>query len=177
MSHHVSIGPRQSVSSNAPEISTMRSMIPSSSSTVSSPIADTGADSDTTLDAGLSLIKEPIVRKEESVSLSLAVFFGEVPSEHNYRASPRPGGFSYEVRYICPEGMQNSHWHSYSKISDDEESNSPSSPGRSLSSQSRVDGSFQSPLHHSDGLEGTTCASEGFSVSCDPFHAFVVAAH
>ena len=178
MSHHVSIGPRPSVSSNPPENSTVGSKISSSSSTVSLPIADTGSNIVTTSDA---VIKEPIVRKEKPAPLPLPAFSGEVPSKHNYRASSHPGSVSHAVRYIYPERIQNSRRHSYPKISDDEESISPSSsPGRSPSSKSRVDGSIQSPLRHpipDDRLEGTTCASECFSVSCGPFHAFVVAAH
>ncbi len=180
MSHHVSIGTGQSVSSNCPESPLCGSKIPSSSRTVSSPITDTGSNIGATSDVDLSLIKEPIVRKELA-SPPLAAFSGEVPSKHNYRASPRPGGVSHEVRYIYPEGMQNSHWHSYPKIPDDEESITPSPPPRRRpSSRSRVDGSIRSPLRHpipDDGQEGTRCASKSFSVSCGPFHAFVVVPH
>ena len=68
MSHHVSIGPRQSVSGNTLEISNMPSTIPSSLQTVSSPIADMGFYIDTTAEVEFSLIKELIVREEESMS-------------------------------------------------------------------------------------------------------------
>src|SRR5258708_17389132 len=77
--------------------------------------------------------------------------------------------------------MQSSHSLSYPKIPDDEESISPlPPPGRRSPSRSRVDGSIRSPLRHpipDDGLEGTRYASKSFSVSCGPFHAFVVVAH
>ena len=60
---------------------------------------------DATADAEFSLIEEPIVKEEESTSQHPTAFFGEDPSEHNYRAPPRPGGVSHEVRYIYREGM------------------------------------------------------------------------
>ncbi len=97
-SHHVSIGPTQSVSGNAPEISNMPSTIPSSSRTVSLPITDMGSYIDTTAEVEFSLIEELIVREEESTSQHPTAFFGEDPSEHNGRAPPRPGGVSHEVR-------------------------------------------------------------------------------
>src|SRR5260370_36975515 len=97
-----------------------------------------GSSIDTTSDTVLSLVTEAI---------------------DNHRDSLRPASdVSREVRYVYSEGMRDSHWHSYPKISEYEESISDSSlSARSPSRQSR-NGFIQSPLQHhipNEVLQGT----------------------